>query len=193
MDQAFRQLLSLHLALLLCGGMSSLQANAQTRPVTTAPISYMLSLKQTIATLPSGEEISGEFIYTLAAAHADDTVSGSVTYTLSGEARQELAALTNQSLSQVPIALTQKDVTAEVKPHTDTCAKLLLRPFALRLLTTEVSFKDVALMVPEREAPSQLNSAEEIEALFSRWAVQLTTQRARRGIIYHINRLIRGE
>ena len=66
------------------------------------------------------------------------------------------------------------------------------RPIEMEVTGVKVYFHRMTVDINARAAPETLRSRDEIEALFTLWARQITDGRPRRGIIYHLNRVIAG-
>src|SRR5262245_53658906 len=93
-------------------GVSSF-AQAQTTP---KAVSFTTSPKLTIAKIKTGDsdvyDVRGKITFTVTAANSDDTIAGTVNYTITDDARQKIASVTGKQLSTVPSTTTRKDVIA---------------------------------------------------------------------------------
>lgn len=131
-------------------------------------------------------EIKGSATLTVAAANDNDTVAGTLTYTLPDEARQRVAQFTGKPLREIPASVTLKDVVAGFQKGTG-CPVVHLEVTELEMdvAGAAVKFNRIVLNVPE--------SPEEMTKLFCTWARQINVKRQRRGVIAAMNRLINGE
>src|SRR5690349_16312219 len=84
--------------------------------VTPKPMVYSTVAKLTVAKLKTGEtdvyDVRGKITFTVTAANSDDTVAGTMNYTIPDDARQKIAAMTGKQLNTVPSSITRKDVVA---------------------------------------------------------------------------------
>ncbi|MGH9838891.1 MAG: hypothetical protein ACREEM_08915 [Blastocatellia bacterium] len=170
-------------------------ANAQTpKPVifTTAP-------KLTIAKLKTGEadvyDVRGKITFTVTAANSDDTVEGTVKYTIPDDARQKIASITGKPLNSVQSPITREHVVAGFQKGTSESVILLeISPMDVDVVGAQLHFNRVTLDINRREGGNPAKfSNEEMEALFTNWARQIAAGRARRGIIAAMNRRLAGE
>lgn len=173
-------------ACLMAGGRFApdTTARAQTKPVvftvTPKPVAGRLQLGD-----GSDFAIRGRASLTVTAANENDTLTGTLVYTLPDDARRKIAAAVgNGSLKDVPVSVTLKDVKANFRRGT---ACPLLR---LEVLATEAAAGDAKILFDRivldiQESPDQMNQ------LFCSWTRQINAQRQRRGVIAAINRLIK--
>ena len=165
--------------------------------ITLKPVVYTTAPKTVIAQLknggPDASDIAGNITYTLTSANSDDTVTGTVNYTIPDEARQKIAAHSGQALSAVPVVVTRQKVIASFERATaPPVLHLVIGPIEMEVTGVKVYFHRMTVDINARAAPETLRSRDEIEALFTLWARQITDGRPRRGIIYHLNRVIAG-
>lgn len=186
----------LTLACLLCAGIV---ANAQGQQAIPKATVYTTAPKMVIAKLKSGDQdvydVRGKLTFTVVAANSDDTIAGTVTYTLPDDARQKIAAQIGKPLNSVPATITRKDVIATFQKATaPPLIHLELSPMEVDAAGAKLRFNRIALDVTAREGGTiPLYSNEEMEALFTKWAQQILNGRSRRGIIARMNRAINGE
>jgi len=163
------------------------------------PVQFTTAPKLTIAKLKTGEtdvyDVRGKITYTVTAANSDDTVAGTMNYTIPEDARQKIAAMTGKPLGSVPSSITRKDVVAGFQKGTGGAViHLEISPMDVDVAGAPVHFNRMTLDVNGREGGNPAKySNEEMEALFTSWARQIANGRARRGIIAAMNRRIAGE
>jgi hypothetical protein len=190
------------LALLLAAGAASFaQSNTQslapnganTQPGDTRQtpqVVYTTPLKTIVARLKSGEsggcEVRGIVTYTLAAANYNDTVVGTLIFTISEEARKKIAETSGEPLTSIPAYVSRKDVTAGFRKGTSCpVISLVIGAMELEVGGMKLSFDRVAVNVIE--------TREEVPQHFCVWARQINANRQRRGVIASLNRLITVE
>jgi hypothetical protein len=166
-------------------------ADTQTADTRQAPqVVYTTPLKMAVAKLKSGQsgdsEVRGKVTFTMAAANYDDTVVGTLIFTISEEARKKIAEATGEPLTSIPAYVSRKDVTAGFRKGTS-CPVISLEIGALELEVwgAKLSFDRVVVNVIE--------TREEVPQLFCVWSRQINANRQRRGVIASINRLITVE
>src|SRR5262245_8945372 len=121
-------------------------ANAQT----AKPVSYSTAPKLSISKLKTGEadayDVRGKITFTVTAANSDDTVAGTVNYTLPDDARQKIASMTGKQLSEIPASVTRKDVIAQFAKGTGgSIINLEINSMDLEAAGTKVYFNRVTL------------------------------------------------
>lgn len=162
------------------------QANAQV----SKPVVYATAPKLAVAKLKSGEsnpsDVRGKAAFTLAAATNDDTVTGTLVYTIPDDARQKIAQLAGRPLNSIPASVARKDVIAGFQNGT-ACPLVHLEIGAMELdvAGAKLHFNRIVLDVVE--------TAEEVPQHFCAWTRQINAKRPRRGIIASLNRLLTGE
>jgi hypothetical protein len=176
----------------------SLNALAQAPAVQPKPVAYSTKNKLVIAKLKQGEadayEVRGQFSYTVTAANSDDTVAGTINYTVPDDARQKIAAISGKPLNQVPTTFTQKNVVAEFQKGTGMpLIHLEIKAMDVSILGVTTRFNRIVLDIPGRESESSRYTNAEMEALFTNWARQIAAGRSRRGIIARMIKVINGE
>jgi len=166
-------------------------ASTQTADTRQTPqVVYTTPLKTAVARLKSGEsgdsEVRGKVTFTIAAANYDDTVVGTLIFTISEEARKKIAEATGEPLTSIPAYVSRKDVTAGFRKGTS-CPMISLEIGAveLELGAAKLSFGRVVVNVIE--------TREEVPQLFCVWTRQINANRQRRGVIASVNRLITVE
>jgi hypothetical protein len=165
---------------------TELHSSTQTRP----PITYTTPPKAISAFLEQSDkpalEIRGKAALLVTTANSDDTITGTFVYALPDEARQTLARLAHQPLSNIPTLLAKKEVKATFQKESS-CPWLRweMNPEALEINGIRLRIKPVVLDVPE--------TRDYLGQLFCHWARQINVNRQRRGIIAAINRALIGE
>jgi hypothetical protein len=176
----------------LCLLANSISALAQKKPETISTLPKLVLTKLKVG---EGEvyDVKGKATFTLTAANSDDSVTGTITYTLPEDARQKIAQITGKPLSAIPTSITQKDVVADFQKAT-ACPVVHLEFAAM---TTDVAgaqlhFNRFVLDINETQ-PTANNEQKELVQLFCVWTRQINNGRARRGVIATINRILNGE
>jgi len=138
--------------------------------------------------------VRGKITFTITAANSDDTVAGTINYTIPDDARQKIAAITGKPLNSVPSSITQKDTLAEFQRLTaPPIIHLEIKPLDVDVVGAKMHFNRITLDVNGRESTDQKYSNEEMETLLTIWARQIANGRPRRGIIATMNKRIAGE
>lgn len=184
------------LVFLLC---ASIVGSAQaTQNVIPKPTAYTTAPKVFIAKLKKGEQnlydITGNISFTITAANSDDTVVGTVNYAISDDSRQKIAALIEKPLASVPDNITRRDVIANfVKDTAPPVIRLLISTIEMEIAGGMLQFSGAMLDINARSVSTTTYTTEEVEALLTLWARQILNDRPRRGIIFRLNRVIKGE
>jgi len=175
-------------------------AAAPPAPVTPKPVVFATAPKLTVAKLKTGGgendtyDVRGKITFTITAANSDDTVAGTINYTIPDDARQKIAAITGKPLNSVPSSITQKDTLAEFQRLTaPPIIHLEIKPLDVDVVGAKMHFNRITLDVNGRESTDQKYSNEEMETLLTIWARQIANGRPRRGIIATMNKRIAGE
>lgn len=174
----------------------SIVANAQ--QVTPKAVAYSTAAKLVIAKLKSGEadayDVRGKVSFTVTAANSDDTVAGTLTYTLPEDARQKLAAMSGKALNAIPPSVVRKDILASFQKATEPpVLHLEITGMDVDVVGVKMRFSRIVLDINARDSHPQDYSVQEMEALFTVWARQILNGRSRRGIIARMNKVINGE
>ncbi|MEP7337495.1 MAG: hypothetical protein ABI977_07100 [Acidobacteriota bacterium] len=179
---------------------ASIIASAQAQQVTPKAIAYTTKPKIFIAKLKSGEQdaydVRGNVSFTVTAANSDDTVAGTLAYTIPDDARQKIAAMSGKALTAVPSSITRKDVIAAFqKATTPPVLHLEVNAMDVDVAGVKMHFNRIALDINSRDPNigAALYTNEEMEALFTKWVQQINAGRARRGVIARMNKVINGE
>ncbi len=179
--------------MLVCGWVAPADTvRGQAKPVvfttTPKPVSAELQLSD-----GSSVTVRGRASLTVTAANEDDTLTGTLVYTLPDDARQKIAQTAKKSLKDVPRNVSLKEVSASFR-HGTACPSMTLEVSVKEAEVqatpgsaggTKLRFDRVDLNI--HEAPDQMTQ------LFCSWTRQINAKRQRRGIIAAINRLIQPE
>jgi len=175
-------------------------ANAQAQQVTPKAVAYTTAPKVVIAKLKSGEQdaydVRGKVSFTVTAANSDDTVAGTLTYSIPDDARQKIAAMSGKAVTAVPANITRKDVVATFQKATQPpILHLEISAMDVDVAGVKLYFNRIALDINARDPniSSTPYSNDEMEALFTKWVQQINAGRARRGVIARMNKVINGE
>jgi hypothetical protein len=156
----------------------------------TPQVVYTTPPKTSVAKFKLGDseacEIRGNLTFTLTAANYDDTVVGTLVFTIPEEARKKIAEASGEPLTSIPARVARKDVAAGFRKGTS-CPEVSLEIGAteLEVAGTVLSFDRVLVNVIE--------SLEEVPQHFCVWTRQINANRSRRGVIASLNRLITVE
>jgi len=119
-------------------------------------------------------------------ANEDDSLTGTLVYRLADESRQKISQTAKRNLAEIPISITQKDLTVNFR-HGTSCPliRLQIPENDAEIGNAKLHVDSVTLDI--HEAPDQINQ------LFCSWTRQINAKRQRLGIIAAINRLITVE
>jgi hypothetical protein len=173
-------------------------APAPAAPVTPRPVVFTTAPKVTVGKLKTSEtetyDVRGKITFTITAANSDDTVAGTVNYTIPDDARQKIAAITSKPLNSVPSSFTRNDTVAGFQKMTaPPIIHLEISPIDVDVAGATLKFNRITLDVNGRESTDQKYTNEEMETLLTVWARQIANGRPRRGIIATMNKRIAGE
>jgi hypothetical protein len=173
----------LSICLLVLGLAAQAQVKKKGETITTAPKLVVTKLK-----VSEGEtfEVRGKATFTLTAANADDSLAGTLVYTLPEDARAKIAQITGKPLAQVPASVTQTDVVAQFQKLTE-CPVIHLDFSAMDVvvLGAKVHFNRFVLDISDQGKP--------IHMMVCKIAEQIKRGLPRRGPIRRINEIINGE
>ena len=166
-------------------------ADAQAADTRPAPqVVYTTPPKTSVAKFKLGEsearEVRGKVTFTLTAANYDDTVVGTLVFTIPEEARKKMAEASGEPLTSIPAIVAQKNVAAGFRKGTS-CPLVSLEIGAteMEVAGAKLSFDHVVVNVIE--------TPEEVPQHFCVWTRQINANRHRRGVIASLNRLITAE
>ncbi len=131
-------------------------------------------------------EVQGRMALTLTAANDDDTITGSVVFTISDEGRGKLARQLDKSLSAIPASFIKKDINATFRKGT-ACpiAHIVIPATEFEAADAKIQINRVVIEINENQ--------QQMTQLLCSWMRQINTGRKRKGIIAAINRLIAPE
>jgi hypothetical protein len=156
----------------------------------TPQVVYTTPPKTSVARFKLGEseacEVRGKVTFTLTAANYDDTVVGTLVFTIPEGARKKIAEASGEPLTSIPARVARKDVAAGFRKGTS-CPEVSLEIGATELEVSgaKLSFDRVVVNVVE--------TLEEVPQHFCVWTRQINANRSRRGVIASLNRLITVE
>ncbi len=135
---------------------------------------------------PSGRasSINGRASFVVSRVNPDDTLTGTLFFTVSENARERIAQLLRKTVDKVPRQYTVSDITArpEKKPK---CPEFLLEFSQIGTKGNELTFLFQQFTLPYKE------TSQEASALFCKWANRLYTGRGHaRNLAESINQLI---
>ncbi len=130
-------------------------------------------------------KISGEAIFKVEAANSDDTMTGMLTYTISGDSRQEIARVMNKPLQGIPERITVNDVVVGFVKNTG-CPDL-----DVEFLAREVKIAGAKAYFDQARLTFQ-ESSQDLSKLLCSWARRINNGRGHTPI-RAINRLLAGE
>jgi hypothetical protein len=162
-------------------------AGAQTRqPVvfSTPPQTMRLNIRSSSG---APRKLDALVTYTLTSAVADDTLSGRLTISFVSISKKNKppVPLPAEALQGLPQTVTKENVSAAFAKKT-ACPSLKLVIGPVELDGSPVSIEGLVIMVPEKRD-------DELSQLLCFWTTQINSNRARKGIIAKINRLLQGE
>ena len=164
------------------------------------PVAYRTAPKLVIAKLTNAGvdtyDVRGKITFTLTAANSDDTVVGTIDYTIPDDARQQIATLTGRPLANVQSSFRQTGVIANFQSGTGApVLHLDISPMEVTVSGAQLRFNRIVVDVNGREGGPSVRkyTPEEVEVLLSVWARQINAGRQARGVISRLNRAINGE
>jgi hypothetical protein len=168
--------------------VSLLLLNLGNKGQNSNPVVFTTQPRPAIAKLVSAEQttLEGRANLTVTKANDDDTITGIFVFTISDDARQKLAELSNSDLEEIPAKFSREDVIAKF-PKGTSCPTLHLEIASVEMeaVGTTMQFDRIVLDIAETQ--------QQMSQLFCAWSRQINARRHRRGIIAAINRLIRPE
>ncbi|MGH9801600.1 MAG: hypothetical protein ACRD82_14650, partial [Blastocatellia bacterium] len=172
----------------------SVIANAQSQ-YTPKAVVYTTKSKLVIAKLKNGDadayDVRGNVSFTFTAANSDDTIAGTLTYTIPDDARQKIASMSGKALNAVPGNITRKDTIASFQKATEPpVLHLEIGATDVDVAGVKMRFSRIVLDVNAKDSSPPDYSVQEMEALITVWARQINGGRSRRGIIARVNKVI---
>lgn len=170
----------------LCLFVVSVSAQAQNKKgksYTTAAKLVVTKLK-----VSDGEsfDVRGKASFTLTAANSDDSLAGTITYTLPEDARAKIAQVTGKPLAQIPQSISQTDVVGNFQKMTE-CPVVHIDFPAMDVMVqgAKIHFNRFVLDIKEGE--------HDISIYVCTIARQIKNGLPRRGPIRRINEILNGE
>ncbi len=164
------------------------------------PVAYTTAPKLVIAKIRSGDadvyDVRGKVTFTVTAANSDDTIAGTLNYTIPDDARQKISQLTGRPLNTIKSTLTQPGVVANFQKGTGApLIHLEISPFDSDVNGAKLRFNRIVVDINGRQGGPTIRkyTNEEIEVLFTVWTRQINNGRQARGVIARLNRAINGE
>lgn len=164
------------------------------------PVAYKTTPKLVIAKLTNAGvdvyDVRGKMTFTLTAANSDDTMVGTIDYSIPDDARQQIASLTGRPVANVQSSFRQTGVVANFQSGTGApVLHLEISPMEVSVSGAQLRFNRIVVDVNGREGGPSIRkySPEEIEVLLTVWARQINAGRQARGVISRLNRAINGE
>jgi hypothetical protein len=131
-------------------------------------------------------KIHGKASFTITSANDNDTVTGTLVFTIGDDARRKIAELTGRDLKSTPPSYSRKNIVAHFRKGT-ACPEI-----TLDISKIELDLGGITASL-DRVSPVINESPEQISQLFCSWSRQINTNRLRLGIIAAINRLLSGD
>jgi hypothetical protein len=156
----------------------------------TPQVVYTTPPKISVAMFKLGDseacEVRVNVTFTLTAANYDDTVVGTLVFTIPEVARKKIAEASGEPLTSIPARAERKDVAAGFRKGTS-CPEISFEIGAteLEVAGAKLSFDRVVVNIVE--------TLEEVPQHFCFWTRQINANRSRRGVIASLNRLITVE
>lgn len=131
-------------------------------------------------------EVRVKVTFTLTTANYDDTLVGTLVFTIPEETRKKIAELSCKPLSSIPASVARKDVVAGFRKGTSCpTVGIEIGDAELDMAETKLSFKRIVVDVIE--------TPDEVPQHFCFWTRQINANRPHRGVIASLNRLITVE
>lgn len=188
---------SLILTLMIVGLTSvAFAQDEQPRPVT-----YTTAPKLVIAKIRGGNnediyDVRGKVTFTIVAANSDDTIAGTLNYSIPDDARQKISQMTGKPVNVIKSTVTVQGVIANFQSGTGApLIHLEISPFDSDVNGAKLHFNRIVVDIPGRQGGPAIKkyTNEEVEVLFTVWTRQINNGRQARGVIGRLNRTINGE
>ncbi len=169
---------------------ATIGAFAQSNKRAGAPLVYTTPPKTSVGKLILGEsnvqEIRGKVSFMPTVANNDDTLAGTLIFTINDEARKKIGRLSDKPLKSIPASIMKKGVVANF-PRGASCPVINLEIGATELDVAGLKLSFNRIVVDVIETPG------EVQQHICAWTRQINAKRQRRGIIASLNRLISVE
>jgi len=184
--------------MLLIAGMTSVSFAQDEQP---RPVTYTTAPKLVIAKIRGGNnediyDVRGKVTFTIVAANSDDTIAGTLNYSIPEDARQKISQMTGKPVNLVKSTATVQGVIANFQSGTGApLIHLEVSPFDTDVNGAKLHFNRIVVDIPGRQGGPTIKkySTEEVEVLFTVWTRQINNGRQARGVISRLNRTINGE
>ncbi len=164
-------------------GISAQAQAKKPKPYTTAAKMVVTKLK-----VSDGEsfDVRGKATFTLTAANNDDSLAGTIIYTLPEDARAKIAQITGKPVAQIPATITQTDVVGQFQKLTE-CPVVNIDFPAMDLMVhgAKIHFNRFVMSMKEGE--------HEVSIYICTIARQISKGLPRRGPIRRVNEILNGE
>ncbi len=158
------------------------------------PTIFTTEAKSVTGKLHETDEARGQLTFTVTAANADNTITGTINYALADETRRKIAQLTDTPLARVPSMIAKQNVSAAFQTGTEPpVIHWEIRGEELETTGLKIRFPLIVLDLKTRPSEESKYTKEEMEALFTHMASQINSGRPTRGLIARLNRVIKGE
>ena len=184
--------------MLLIAGLTSVTLAQDEQP---RPVTYTTAPKLVIAKIRGGNnediyDVRGKVTFTIVAANSDDTIAGTLNYSIPEDARQKIAQMTGKPVNLVKSTVTVQGVIANFQSGTGApLIHLEVSPFDTDVNGAKLHFNRIVVDIPGRQGSPSIKkyTTEEVEVLFTVWTRQINNGRQARGVISRLNRTINGE
>ena len=189
--KTFRAMLTIFSLLVL-----GLTASAQDRKG-GIPETLTLAPKLVISKIKISEgdafDVRGKASFTFTGANSDDSLAGTMVYTVPDDARQKVAAMTGKALNTIPTSVTVKDVVINFQ-KTTSCPAIHFEfsPMDVDIAGVKTHFNRFVLDLNE-EYKGLTEAQTGMVKLLCKWTEQINNGRARRGVIARVNAIINGD
>ena len=161
------------------------------------PETLSLIPKMVISKIRIGEgdafDVRGKVSFTFTAANSDDSLVGTMVYTVPEDARQKIASMTGKPVAQVPASVTVKDLLINFQKAT-ACPVIHFEFSAMDIDITGVKSHFNRFVLDLNDDLKGLSDAQQgMVKIFCKFADQINAGRQRRGLIKRINDIINGE
>ncbi|NDD63067.1 MAG: hypothetical protein EBZ36_03660 [Acidobacteria bacterium] len=186
------------IALLLAANLAPVSRAQDEQP---RPVTYTTAPKLVIAKIRGSNnedvyDVRGKVTFTIVAANSDDTIAGTLNYTLPDDARQKISQMTGKPVNLIKSTVTMQGVIANFQNGTGApLIHLEISPFDTDVNGAKLHLNRIVVDIPGRQGGPAVKkyTTEEVEVLFTVWTRQINNGRQARGVISRLNRTINGE
>lgn len=162
-------------------------ATGATGAQSAKPVVFTTLPKAVIAKLKAGEtastDLPGRATLTVMSANSDDSITGTVIFAVSDDARQKIATASGKVLTAIPANFLKIGVIASFRKGT-ACPIM-----HVEIPATEIEAADIRIQL-DRTVLEINETQGQVAQLICAWTRQINANRQHRGIIAAINRLI---